>query len=364
MSQRKILGSICVFVLAGILVAGLAPFRQPRNQVTWLENQNGLRIDRWGTVLSEGAFEPRLARDTNACSLEIWVKADASRGTRSIVTLSTAEKPLQLWVHQFRDVLVVKRLTADVDQKHSTIGVDGVFGRPEAVFLTITGGVESTSIYVDGRLADSFPSFRMGDDCRGHLVIGTSPVGNDMWSGELYGLAIYQCELTPTEVSRHFETWTKQRQPEIAPSEAAVAVYKFDEHAGKVAHNAIRPGIDLFIPNRYSLLHQQMLEPFWKEYKPSRSYWVDVAVNVLGFIPLGFVFCAFGSKTRWTKYPAFVTIVVGFAVSLAIEVLQSYMPTRSSSSTDVITNTLGTILGVWLYVSSLGRALLARFNLA
>lgn len=361
MSRPKILESICVLVLVGIVVAGLAPFRRPRNHVTWLENKNGLRFNGWGTVLSERRFGAG-GRTENLCSVEIWVKAETSRGTSSILTFSTENNPLQLWVHQYHDVLVVKRLTPDVDQKHSAIGVDEVFGKTEPVFLTITGSEKRTSIYVDGRLAETFRGFRIGDACRGQVVLGTAPTGNDMWAGELYGLAIYQSELTPTEVSRHFETWSNQGQPEIAQSESAVAVYKFDERAGKVAHNSIRPGIDLFIPNRYSLLHQQVLEPFWKDYKPSRSYWIDVAVNILGFVPLGFAFCAYFSKARPIKHAALATIVLGFAVSLAIEVLQSYMPTRSSSSTDVIMNTFGTILGVWLYVSSPGKALLAKFN--
>jgi hypothetical protein len=123
------------------------------------------------------------------------------------------------------------------------------------------------------------------NDCTGQLVVGTSAVGNDTWSGELRGLAIYQGELTPAQVLHHYETWTTRGQPEILENESATAVYLFDERAGNVVHNAVRPGIDLSIPARYSLLHPMFLEPFWKEFKPTRSYWSDVLINIVGFIP-------------------------------------------------------------------------------
>jgi len=66
----------------------------------------------------------------------------------------------------------------------------------------------------------------------------------------------------------------------------------------------------------------------------------DLVANVALFLPLGF---ALGLDARWK--PA----VVGFGLSVAIEVIQQFVPGRNPSLLDVVTNTLGAWLGVELY---------------
>jgi VanZ family protein len=360
MIRTKIPGLICAAVLCGILVAGLAPFGRPRNAVTWIENRNGLHFGTYATVLSSTAFPSSSVAEDPACSLEIWLQPGSTTGANSIVSFSTSENPQQIVVHQYHGTLIVKRQTPGEPRHTETIGVEGVFRQIKPVFVAITSGAQKTSIFVDGALAESFPRFHLGKDCAGELVVGTSPVWNERWSGQLLGLAIYQRELTAPQVNQHYRTWTTTGRPEISENENATAVYLFDERAGNIAHNAIQPGIDLDIPEHYSLLHQVLLEPFWKEYKPVRSYWWDVIENVAGFLPLGFFFCAYWSSVRPIKNPALTTVVLGFTVSLTIEVLQAYIPVRSSGTTDLFTNTLGTFLGVQLYSVRSARRLLAK----
>jgi VanZ family protein len=343
-------------------VAGLLPFQRPRNEVTWLVIQNGLHFGHMGTILSNGTLQVDSANDETTCSLEMWVKSDPTKGTRTILAFATNENPLQLSVLEYQRALILKRVARGIDPNDATIGIDNVFGQIEPIFLTITSGTEKTSIYVDGHLAETFPRFRLGNSCTGQLVIGTSTVETDAWSGDFRGLAVYQSELTPTEVLRHYKTWTVRGRPAITESETAAAVFLLDEHAGNLVHNAVHPGIDLIIPKRFSLWHQNFLEPFWKEFRPTRSYWIDVLINIAGFIPFGFIFCAYWSYAQPIKHPALATVLLGFAVSFTIETVQAHLPTRSSSSTDVITNTLGTILGVRLYGSHLMQTLLARFK--
>jgi VanZ family protein len=357
MTRARLPGLVCLSVLFGILVAGLWPFHAPRNAVTWLENQNGLRFGRYGTIVSSGAFQMAGSVDEASSSLEIWLQPGLLNTSNTILSFSTPENLLQFSLNQYFSSLILQR---EVRGRQNRIGIDGVFRQIKPLFITITSSAQQTAIYVDGALASIFPHFRLDQDLTGQLVIGPSPVTSDGWRGQLLGLAIYHRELTAAEVVKHYDTWTKQGRPELSGNERVIALYLFSEHSG-IVHNAVQPGIDLQIPERFSLLHQPFLEPFWKEYKPGWEHWVDsILINIVGFIPLGFFFCAYWSYRRPMKRPAVVTTVLGLAISFTIEVLQSYLPTRTSGTTDLMTNTLGTFLGVMLYCSKTTRAFLGK----
>ena len=74
----------------------------------------------------------------------------------------------------------------------------------------------------------------------------------------------------------------------------------------------------------------------------------DVVINVLGFVPFGFlgVFWMVTSRRVSLVAAAFTTLLIAFTMSLGIEVAQAYLPTRNSSLLDLITNVAGTIFGV------------------
>ncbi len=360
MTRTRIPTLVCALVVCGMLLAGLAPFGRPRNAVTWLANENGLRLAKYGTVWSSGEFLSAAAPDEASCSLEIWAQPALANASSTILAFYAPGNPLQLSVNQYHALVILKREN-QYDRRHTQIiGVPDLFQPTRPAFITVTSGPQKTSIYVDGSLVKSFPLFRMGNDCAGKLVVGTSPVTNDSWSGDLRGLAIYERELTGDEVLRHFQTWTTNGRPAISGNDSAAGVYLFDERTGSVARDDAHRGINLYIPTRFSLLHQKFLEPFWKEFKPTRGYLEDILVNVAGFVPLGFVGFAYWSCVRRIKHPAMATVALGLAISLTIEVLQSYLPTRDSGTTDLITNTLGTFLGVQLCASRAARALFAK----
>ncbi len=348
----RILGSLCVCILFGILAAGLWPFHRPRNDVTWLRNTDGVKLGDYGTLLSSSTFDRYDSEGQAPCSLEIWLRPYETEVTGTLLTFHHPTENIQTFsLRQDGPDLELKVERRDAQHRtiSSRIFVNNVFREGEPAFLTIASGEQGTIVYRNGFSIKTSRWFRMsGVDLTGQLVVGTSPFENDSWSGQLRGLAIYKQELTPREVLRHFYTLTTKGRYTVE-NERAAALYLFDEHSGNVVHDHGASRVDLYIPEKYTILHEKLLEPAWKEFTLRWGYWKSALINVGGFIPLGFFFCAFLSLTKPFNRAAAMTIVLGFSVSLTIEVLQSFLPTRDSGTTDLITNTLGTGLGVMLF---------------
>jgi hypothetical protein len=230
------------------------------------------------------------------------------------------------------------------------IYADDVFSHQKAVFVTISSDVSGTRVYADGALVRKSSNFRLSSsDLTGRFVVGNSPTTTDYWSGQVREVAIYNRELSADEVSEHYANLTENKPTGLAENQGAVALYLFNEGNGNVVHNQVDSATNLLIPERFFVLHAQFLETPWREFYPDWSYWRDVGINVAAFIPLGFFFCAYYSSAGRIKRAALMTIILGFIVSLTIEVSQAFLPTRDSGMTDLITNTFGTALGTILF---------------
>lgn len=343
---------ICTGMVLGMLAVGLSPFRRPRNEVAWLGIQDGLRFGRNATLLSAAPFPLGSAADSGgepACTIDLfWQAGDASDGP-TILAFSTEENPLQLYLRDYQSNAILQEGAGADRLVLETIGVPAVFRKDRPVFLTLTSGARGSSIFVDGKLRGVFPEFHFGRDCQGQLVIGSSPVGHVKCPGKLLGLAILTREVQDSEAFRHYQTWAERRHPDIRLGKDVAALYLFNEHEGSLVHNSVLGGVNLEIPHRLVLLHQTRLAPFWTEYQPGWSFVKDILVNVIGFMPLGLVFYACGLSVWSLQRPVLASVALGLAVSLTIELVQSFLPSRSSGTMDLITNTLGTYLGVRMY---------------
>jgi glycopeptide antibiotics resistance protein len=94
-----------------------------------------------------------------------------------------------------------------------------------------------------------------------------------------------------------------------------------------------------------------VLVPPWRVQEYNRSFWNDLFVNILGFIPFGFAVSAWARKDGERKNTTAmgIALLLGAGISLFIELLQVYLPTRDSSLTDVMNNVLGMYLGARLF---------------
>jgi len=360
--RTMLLGAICACVLVGILVAGLWPFHSPRNEVSWLSQGIGLLFGKHGSIVSGGTFKAARLKADGSCSLEIWLEPSrVDSGGTVLAFYSPANRVVTFALRQFVSGLELQRRSQDQLAKETRIFVADVFSHLKPVFLAISSGENGTAIYVDGVLVKKSPNFRFSsDDLTGQIIVGNAPSTRNNWSGRIKGLVLYDRELAASEASQHFANWTKSKQPDLAETERVVASYLFNEGKGNVVHNQVDSETNLLIPERYFVIHEQFLERPPSEFHSRWSYWEDVGINIVGFIPLGFFFSAYFSTIGKIKRTIWSTIALGFAVSLTIEVLQAFLPTRDSGMTDLITNTFGTALGAILCSWSMKHNWFAR----
>ena len=363
--MRMLLRATCALVLLGILVAGLWPFHAPLNQVSWLTKENGLLFGRHGSVVSASPLKAQAAPGDNSCSLEIWLQPRRIDSAGTILAFYSPEsRVVRFALRQFRGGLELERRSPGSSVSKPEIYVAEIFSGLKPVLVTITSSEAGTATYVDSALLETAPDFVISNqDLTGQIVIGSAPKTSFNWSGRVKGIAIYDRKLSGAEVTQSFVDWTKGRQPDPAKNDGIVARYLFDEGIGNVVRNQVDPATDLLIPKRFFVLDQQFLERPWNEFHPGWHYWKDVAVNIVGFTPLGFFFYAYLCQVRKIEHLAALTIAFGFAVSLTIEVLQAFLPTRDSGMTDLITNTLGTAIGVMAFRHKAVQALLAAWGL-
>ena len=350
-THKKVLIATCVLVLVTTLAAGLWPFSfREKNNVSWNQTGNGLHFGDPGMAVSEETFQG-LPGDQGR-SIELWIEPDLSWEASTILSFYAPKTRPVLQVRQSGDDLefTSARGIGDNLSKPRNVFIDHTFHRNETVLITLCSSANSLEIYVNAVLKKSISGMRIrGEDFQGTLIVGNAPYGNLSWKGEYRGLAFYNHALPADAIKEDYATWQRNRA-EIAQRNPST-LYLFAEGKGERIRNRGRTGPDLIIPTNYTIPEPGFLVPFWQEYTPTGAYVRDLAINVFGLVPLGFCFTALfawinGRQRSW-RY----TVVLGFLVSLTIELIQAHMPTRFSGTTDLITNTAGTALGAWGYLN-------------
>jgi VanZ family protein len=179
---------------------------------------------------------------------------------------------------------------------------------------------------------------------RGRLILGNAARGQQDWQGRLFGASVFRRALHPAEIARHYALWrdheglTLHTHPDIA------ALYLFDEGSGRTVQDRSGFANALRIPHFHRPVSKSVLHPFWRDRPPLR----DLVLNFVGFVPFGFLYFLYLQGRMPARAPrnALMALLVAAFISLSIELLQVYLPTRSSTLTDFVCNVGGAALGV------------------
>ena len=366
--MRNLLLLICIALCAGYFLVGFSPFR-PRvaNNLGWRHGMDGTYFGWLSSVYSERELDligsPSSAGEDGAISVELLLSSGHRQTgvVGTILALYDGHLPPNLLIAQWKSELLLRVPVRNADGRRirREVGAGLDLRRGIRRFIAVTSGPGGTRFYIDGELSKAYPRLiPQPETLRGRLVVGDAPEGNSHWSGELAGMAVFNRSLDAREVGRHFELWTNKKWRDIAAEPGLAALYNLGERSGRTIPDRSVSGNPLIAPEYYRRFRKTVLVPPWRDPHRYFSDTGDVSLNILGFIPLGFFYFFYRSRIRpgrtWRNLG--LAALLSGTISLVIELIQVYLPTRSSTLTDVICNTAGGLAGAFL--AALARPLL------
>jgi VanZ family protein len=356
-----LVGILCLLMAAGLLFVGLWPFDpSPKNRAYWLPEQDGLYFDgqnrRWKLSIGGIAYTPSpLSSSKPALSekfsftIDILLRPslEVTNGVPHILGFIGSAGKEAFYLGQWKQSLIVRWFTYDESGRRwrKEIGVRDALMKGKTQRLTLVSNGTTCGIYVNGGLAKSFQDVALigqKESIRGYsVVLGNSRSVKGPWTGGVLALKVYERALSGREINRDRDGAT-----ESASREGLVASFALDK-----SHSTLVPDLSgnkntLSVPERVTLRNSILAWPDWRNQKDSSPVG-DIAVNILGFVPFGFLFAfwreqAHGSR-RWRSL--LLAVLVGAFISLVIEMTQAFIPARDSSMVDFICNTAGTAIG-------------------
>jgi VanZ family protein len=326
------------------------------NDATWIQHEPGLRFENYGIAYAtiDDQTKSTIAA-AKAFSIEIAFKPKSFdvRRFSFLLSIHAGKDSDQLIIEQWQSSMIIMNGN-DYRNRRKTkrIATDIVSSSPQRVLLTITTGAEGTALYVNGRLirkrAGLILKIPKGDVQR--LVLGNSVYGQNSWKGELYGLAIYFTKLDAETVESRFHAWSKNQALPFSSTIKPALFFALDEGKGTETSDHVNRSRKLNIPADFPVLNKKFITPPWRDFSADINYLTDVMINLLGFLPLGFILCALFilSDAVMQKKAIVLSVIVCFFISLGIEIAQAWIPSRSSQGSDLLMNTIGAFIGAIL----------------
>jgi hypothetical protein len=378
-------------------------------KVAWLQDKNGVYFSGQSMILSPVPLNDPQQSLLNKKSITIEIMIHPTEESPNyinrILSVYDGEDSEITFLGQWKKHLIIQsRIKRPVGNiLYSEIGTDDALGKDQDYLLSITSGTEGTAIYINGQLVQTYPHHRLLGNMTSKkigFILGNSPVGKNSWEGRIMGLAIYNRTFTAEQIVKHYQLYLENNFSTLPEKEGSIGVvekphvlglfknvqmqgaqkteprgvygytlsgavssatqqmsvfqqpciglYLFNEKQGTVVRDYSNLNNHLTIPALFRPVKKIILDPPWHDFRCDWSFVQDTIINLLGFVPLGFFFTAFLLKvSNWKKKIIYICVAAtGFAISLAIELSQIYLPSRYSQPEDVICNSVGTVLGI------------------
>lgn len=344
-------------VILGMLYFGIR-FKgyRPANNVTWLPSEQGLAFDRYAIAYTDDFFPIDPSGDNGGLTIEMALRCKQMTHSEFcyVLCVNDGDEQRQLLIGQWRHWLTV--MNGDDYDGSAGVGkiyVDIAGMNSDPMFLTISAGPQGTAVYLNGVRVKSNSRLRLFFPSRPkrktRLILGNSTRGTMSWKGVIAKLAVYDTALSASHVGANYQRWTAGENPAALPGAAAPRIdYRFYPEQTATVRNRADDAYHLQVPVFMTILEKKFLAWPDMQHQGKRSMAKDMLLNLLGFIPLGFLTgIVLGRLETFSRRGGWLAAIgLAFGFSLFLEIVQAWIPSRDSSMLDLLLNTLGAAMGV------------------
>jgi VanZ family protein len=341
---RKAIGILCVAVLLVTLFFGLKPkgFRF-HNQVEWLQDRNGINFKNIGMAYSQKTLGEIGISDSISIVAELKPFRTGRQLSKIISIVDDEGRELLVFQQWQKGVEVVLWDTAQ--NRMRKIGLGDALSKDASRLTAISISRSEMKLF-----SEKLPGVRrsrrinlpLGFLSRGRLILGLSVNGTSAWRGEIRGLALFKNELSEETIQACSRVWKNGESLSALAKNPPAALYLFDGRAGNNIADRSGNGWNLHIPIYPKFFKYEVLMPFPDSNKIDRGLLLDIIINFFGFFPIGgcayMLFLSSGSSGRKS---AILAVACAVFISFGIELIQAFIPTRSSQLIDVFFNGAG-----------------------
>ena len=339
---RKSLLCLSTAILVVVLFLGLNPKDfNFSNNATWIAKEPGIHFEKFGIAYTNPLID--LVEDDlfdfEEFSFEIALKPESYKeeGFKFILALHSGKDSNQLLTAQWGSWIICMNgddYAHKRGKKRISMNITSMLSKKG--FLTVTTGKGGTKTYFNGQFVHKKGELKLKIPNGGktRLLLGNSVYGKHSWSGDIYGLAFYAYTLAPGDITRHYNLWFKDQDFSFAKKDNAFGVYFFDDKGKPIVLDRSGRKHHLELPPKMRIFKKAILKPPWKELKFHSNFVQDIIINLVGFIPFGFFLTATLTTLGgiFNKHRVSTTVAICFMVSLFIEIVQAWIPSRSSQT--------------------------------
>ena len=320
----------------------------PQSNVEWLSGRNGLLLTKNPylhiSLIPDDADETAFPQKEGTIELYFQGVERFYSTQATLMSFCNDEDYCVLAIDQLHQTLNVR---TSHDVRNAPISIP--FNSTDKVLLTLTTKEKVAELYLNGELIKKIERSLLSKKTNTveTLILGNSMRADQPWKGKILGLAVHDSYFTGARVRKGYEAWIKGNTSDALGFDGdRTLAFAFTERSGSVAastDNRFR----CIMPENAIPLTKVLLQSNWDSY---RTFNQDIILNVLIFIPLGFLLTLLlGHILRIRFIPTIlISLVYGIATSLTIELIQTVEPTRVSSALDLVNNTLGLVVGIGL----------------